>query len=220
VVEDVVRLYEERHPQVHHLVRGLLGHRLLDPELRSALHDVYWTKTGSDVVRIPLPWLNDTDSLTDLTALVTELGPSMLFKHYSFLGSTIPSPASSLLASSHTAPLDLGVAHRLVEQMVQFKQAWMRYDDWKRDYEPAQAVPAPGTVLGPDLELLLRLPYLEAKVDFDARPPFELDLRLRELAACRGVHPHKWGWDPATGMSEGVIDLLTMWTTRDFNVFE
>lgn len=221
VVEDVVRLYEERNPHVHQLVRGLLGNQLLSTELRSALHDIYWRKTDGDVVRVPVPWLSNMDSLTDLTALVTDLGPSVLFTHYSFLGATIPAPALSLLSPNQTTPLAPGEARRLVEQLVRSKRSWIRYDDWAWDHERGQPVrPEPGTELGPDLELLLRLPYLEAKVDFDSRPPFEMNPRLSELADSRDMHPLEWGWDPATGMSEAVTDLLTMWTTRDFNVFE
>ena len=221
VTEDAARLYDERDPAIPVLVRGLLGCPGVDPELRSELHDIYWRAPDGDSLRAP--WLRDMDDLTDLITLVTLRGTRSLFEHFSFLGETIPAPVTTLLSPDSARSVNQAEARRLATQMTRSKQAWISYNDWILDHDLALPLRlAPRGELCPDLEFLLCLPYLEAYVDFGFTLPFETTSGLHELTECRREEFHReaYPWRPPDGMSVEVADLLSLWTTRDFNVFE
>lgn len=224
VAEDVPRLYEERTEGIANLVRGLLGSGLLDHELRSVLHDVYWRETPSDLRFASWPWLGVMDGLVELTTLVAALGPAVLFEHHSFLGTRIPSPATTLLfPHGNFTQVDHDEARRLAAQTALSKRSWIPYRRWVNDNPLSPAIPAaPHNGLGADLESLLYLPHLEAWADFHTRRPFTLPNYLGDLARSRTADPGgpNHVWEPPTGMSDVVADLLSSWTTRDFNVFE
>ncbi|MFI6100280.1 NACHT domain-containing protein [Lentzea sp. NPDC051213] len=222
VLEDVARLYRERDPDIGHLVRGLLGVPFLSSGLRSSLTEVYW-RQPDDSHLVPSPWLSDMDDLTDLAALVRSRGPTALFENHSFLGTNITSPVTALLFARYTKAVDRAAARRLAIHLAQSKLPWIHYRQWIDDFEHCLGGNHldPRGEFGVDLEFLLCLPYLEANSDFGLVPPFEPAPQLHDLAAIReietvGVVP----WTPPDGMSDEVADLLTLWTTRDFNVFE
>ncbi|MFS8100223.1 NACHT domain-containing protein [Lentzea alba] len=217
VLEDITRLYEERDPGIDHLVRGLLGNTFLARYLQVSLNDVYWHQPNSP--RTPSPWLPDVDGLIDLTALVVSRGPAALFENHTFLGMDIVSPVSALLSRGGPKPVDRAAARSLVVHLARSKRPWIQYERWIRDLEHTMSggLLEPRGELGADLEVLLCLPYLEANTDFGHLPPFEPAQHLLELAACR---EQDVPWTPPEGMSAEVADLLSLWTTRDFNVFE
>jgi hypothetical protein len=218
VIEEVTRLYDEQHPRIHHLVRGLLGSHLPVPGLHSALQDICWRESEADPVRRPWPWLSDVDGLADLTPLVTTLGPAALFQHHRFVSQVIPAPVTTLLSSNEVA--DPAEARRLAAHLAGWKQSWIPYRHWLDDYhQTALPTLARNSTLGADLEPLLCLPYLEAFADFSIPPPFALTAHFDLLVASRAVAT-TFPWTPPEGMSDAVADLLAMWTTRDFNVFE
>lgn len=223
VVEDAARLYDERNPGIPVLVRGLLGCTGVDAELRSELHDIYWRAPDGDSPRTPWPWLRDMDDLTDLNTLVTLRGNHSLFEHVSFLGEIIPAPVTTLLSPDDASSVDEAEARRLAAQMARSKQAWISYNDWILNHDLALPLRlAPRGKLCPDLEFLLCLPYLEAYVDFGFTLPFAPTTVLSELAESRAAE-HRgpaFHWMLFEALSGEVADLLGLWTTRDFNVFE
>ncbi|NKE58030.1 NACHT domain-containing protein [Lentzea sp. PSKA42] len=224
VVEEVSRLYDERNTAIPHLVRGMLGHTALSgTELQSQVHDIYWRATDGDLLQAPGPWLSDMDGLADLTALVKNLGPRTLFEGYSFLGRTTPAPVVTLLLFPNNFTPASRAVLRLTAEMARSRRPWIQYEHWARDHAVGLSLALePRGELGADLEHLLCLPYLEAYVDFDFELPFELTPALDDLVDSRTAEPSGAAipWTPPEGMSEEVADLLAMWTTRDFNVFE
>lgn len=222
VIDDVSRLYDERDTGVGNLVRGMLAALPPDARLRSSMHDLYWRQTGGSP-GLPKPWLSDMDDLADLSALVTSLGPSVLFQHHVFLWRVIPSPASTLLHLSNTNPVNRAAARQLAAQIARSKRPWIRYESWARDFAAGVHYRlTPHGQVGTDLEFLLCLPYLEARIDFGLDPPFDKDVHLSELAESRDGTTSGTAipWTAPADMSEDVVELLTMWTTRDFTVFE
>jgi NACHT domain len=217
VLDHVAQMYDEQYAGVGNLVRGLIGSRHLDAELRSALNDVYWRKPHGELLHLPAPWLSGMDDLADLTTLVAELGPMALFEHRSFIGRTIPAPVVTLLSPGNTRSFDHAEARRLAERMAQHREPWISYSSWIGRAEPHPALDPNGGLCA-DLSILLCLPYLEAHVDFAFELPYTPTMDLNELTASRDQEFHFW--TPRRGMAKAVADLLHAWITRDFNVFE
>ena len=169
--------------------------------------------------------LRRAPSLADFHAYASQLRTRIAAMHGEMRlppGTGIPAPATTLLHSSSTTPVDQAEARRLAAQLARSRTPWFPFHYWEdRDTRPARWR-LPAHLLTVDLESLLCLPFLEAFVDFDVELPFLAAPHLVDLSTSRrmvsrgGTHP----WTPPDDMSEAVADLLFAWATRDFNVFE
>lgn len=220
LLDRMTALSATRLRDVSGLVQCLVSTSRVDPALRLAAHELR-RDMASQSLLLKWPWLHDLDSVLDLVPVVAEVGPRSLLLPYSFLGETIPAPATTLL-SERAAEVDRTGADELAVRIAEFQRPWVSLPRWRDHRAEDRSPQRPRGLLGEALETLLFLPHLEAHVDHNYAVSFAYSLLLDALIVARKEEEATNAYEKIerAGLPTSVRKLLIEWIYRRFNVFD